>query len=123
MRRLLLAEPAYMEVDALLLSKGQVFVAESESLIRGFASFAFPDGTYGELEGLFVDPSHWRLGIGQMLVEAVQHEMVLRRVKLIRVVAGVAAVPFYQSVGFSVIGEEKTALGPTVPIMTKALPS
>ena len=119
--RELLQSPELLEVDTSLLSCGQVVLAESDGIPIGFASFTLTSSIEAELDGMFVDPMHWRRGVGRMIFEAVELELGERRIKRVRVVAGSQAVDFYRSVGFSIIGEEKTPLGPTVPVMLKTL--
>lgn len=119
--RELLEHPELLQLDTSLLSCGQVVLAESDGIPIGFASFALTSSIEAELDGMFVDPRHWRRGVGRMIFEAVERELSDRRIRRVRVVAGASAVAFYRSVGFSIIGEEKTALGPTVPVMIKSL--
>ena len=66
-----------------------------------------------ELDGLFVDPDHWRRGIGTALVNEAVHRA--RRLGLaLSVIAGAEARAFYESCGFSVEGEAQTRFGPAL---------
>jgi GNAT superfamily N-acetyltransferase len=47
------------------VANGQVIVAEADGEIAGFAAVVG-----GELDGLFVEPDLWGLGIGKALVDA-----------------------------------------------------
>ena len=55
------------------------------------------------------------------MFDAVERELLSRNAIGIRVAAGASAVDFYKAVGFVIIGEQRTALGPVVPVMRKAL--
>ncbi|HEY8575728.1 MAG TPA: GNAT family N-acetyltransferase [Devosia sp.] len=118
----LLDKPEYLQLDPGLITSGQVILAECDGVPIGFASYLVSGSAEAELDGMFVDPKYWRRGVGRLLFEAVEHHLVARQAAGIRVVAGVRAVEFYKSVGFLIAGEAKTALGPVVPVMTKALP-
>lgn len=117
----LLDEPELIDIDEELLANNEVIVAEIDSRIAGFASFIAQDGNDAELDGLFVEPSHWRQGIGRALIEAVERELVAWQATRLRVVANPNALAFYTALGFVTIGEEKTPLGPVAPVMAKAI--
>jgi GNAT superfamily N-acetyltransferase len=117
----LLDEPELIDIDEELLANNEVIVAEIGSTIVGFASFIAQDGNDAELEGMFVEPSHWRQGIGRALIEAVERELVAWQATRLRVVANPNALAFYTALGFVTIGEEKTPLGPVAPVMAKAI--
>src|SRR5688500_13673410 len=68
-REALLAHPDAIELPAGQIARGEVFVAEEESRVAGFAALVG-----GEIDGLFVEPELWRRGIGRALVEAAVHE-------------------------------------------------
>jgi len=88
------------------IANGDVFVAERDGRVAGFAALVG-----GELDGLFVEPDLWRQGIGAALVEEAVHQV--RRVGLsLTVVANPSAREFYQTCGFTVEGEEATRFGP-----------
>ena len=118
--RLLLAEPQHLEVDISLLERGQVVVATVEGEPAGFASYLVGGRDEAELDGMFVDPKYWRRGLGRLMFGAVERELMSRNAIGIRVAAGASAVDFYKAVGFVIIGEQRTALGPVVPVMRKA---
>src|SRR5438445_13763742 len=63
------AHPDAIHLPAAQIERGEVLVAELNGEIAGFAAVVG-----GELDGLFVDPELWRLGIGAALVEAAAHE-------------------------------------------------
>ena len=118
----LLDKPEYLQLDPGLINSGQVILAECDGVPIGFASFLVSGSADAELDGMFVDLNYWRRGVGRLLFRAVEHHLIAWQATGIRVVAGVPAVEFYKSVGFLIAGQVKTALGPVVPVMTKALP-
>lgn len=120
-RRRLLEQPGHLDVDGSLFANDQVILAEIEDVPVGFASFII-EGSIAEIDGMFVDPNHWRCGIGRLMFAALLRELLARKVADIRVVAGANAVDFYRSMGFTIIGEEATPLGPVVPVMTMVIP-
>jgi Acetyltransferases len=120
--RRLIEESEHIDLDNSLLAMGQVVLAEIGAIPVGFASFIVENGSV-ELDGMFVDPSHWRLGIGRMILNAVEHEMMARNFARIRVVSSLNAVVFYQSAGFTVVGVERTPLGLLAPVLTKMIAS
>jgi GNAT superfamily N-acetyltransferase len=120
-RQRLLEEPDWIDIDEELLANNEVIVAEIGPTIVGFASFIAQDGNDAELDGMFVEPSHWRQGIGRLLIKAVERELVAWQATRLRVVANPNALAFYKAVGFIIIGEEKTPLGPVAPVMAKAI--
>jgi GNAT superfamily N-acetyltransferase len=66
-----------------------------------------------ELKSLFVDPRHWRKGVGSALVDAATHEA--RRAGLsLTVIAEPQAREFYERCGFAVEGEAETRFGPAL---------
>lgn len=117
----LLDEPELIDIDEKVLANNEVVVAELGTTIVGFASFIAQDGNDAELDGMFVEPSHWRQGIGRMLIESLVRELIAWKVTRLRVVANPNALEFYKAVGFTIIGEEKTPLGPVAPVMAKTI--
>ena len=111
-REVLLANPDAIVLPTKLLADGNVFVAEDEGLVLGFAVLLI-DEQQADLDGLFVDPDHWRRGIGTALVNEAVHRA--RRLGLaLCVIAAVDAQAFYERCGFSVEGEAETRFGPAL---------
>jgi GNAT superfamily N-acetyltransferase len=106
------AHPDAIELPASQIANGQVWVAEVDGKIAGFAAVV-----EGELDGLFVEPELWRRGIGAALVETATHEARRKGLSL-SVVANHAARGFYERCGFSHEGEAETRFGPALR-MTK----
>lgn len=102
-RAALQAHPDAIDLPLAQVERGDVLVAEKGGRILGFAALAG-----GELDGLFVDPGHWRQGIGRTLVEAAVHEARRRGLSLVTVIAGRQAQAFYEKCGFRVEEEVET---------------
>ena len=107
-REQLLAHPDAIHLPPAQIANGQVIVAEADGAILGFAAVVA-----GELDGLFVEPDLWGLGIGKALVEAATHEARLSGMTL-KVIASPRVRRFYESCGFTVEGEEQTRFGPAL---------
>lgn len=91
-RAALLADPALIELPAWHLP--HTLVAENDGCTLGFAvTLPRGDGDW-ELDGLFVEPGHWRGGIGRALVAASRGKHTLH------VVANLNALDFYRACGF-----------------------
>ena len=115
-RRASLALPEYreqleahlevIELPAEQIAEGRVLVAELEGRIAGFAAVIA-----GELDGLFVEPDHWKRGVGAALVEAAAHEARMQGLSL-TVTANPTARGFYEKCGFTLEGERETMFGP-----------
>ena len=107
-RKLLEAHPDSIHLPPAQIANGQVFVAECEDRVAGFAAVVG-----GELDALFVEPDLWRRGIGRALADKATHEARRRGLSL-SVIANPAARGFYESCGFSVEGEARTRFGPAL---------
>jgi GNAT superfamily N-acetyltransferase len=105
-REQLEAHPEVMELPAEQNAEGRVLVAELDGRIAGFAAVIA-----GELDGLFVEPDHWKRGVGAALVEAAAHEARMQGLSL-TVTANPTARLFYEKCGFTVEGERETLFGP-----------
>ena len=96
----LLANPDAIQLPLAQIASGRVFVAEREKSIVGFAVvLRRPDGD-AELDGLFVDPTAWRGGIGRRLVEEAVLIARAEGASVLHVVGNPHAVGFYHSCGF-----------------------
>jgi GNAT superfamily N-acetyltransferase len=118
-REQLLANPDVIEVDAEAIAHRRVRVAvdATSGLIVGFSVVLPPIARAVELDGLFVDPSAMRRGVGRALVEdaaATAHAIGATRLD---VIANPGAVPFYESLGFVADGRAATTFGPAPRLM------
>lgn len=100
--------PDAIDLPASQIKAGQVWVAEVGGRMAGFAAVID-----GELDGLFVEPDLWRLGIGAALVEKATHEARSKGLAL-SVIANPHALGFYEKCGFSIEGEAQTRFGPAL---------
>jgi GNAT superfamily N-acetyltransferase len=110
--RQLEAEPDSIQLPIEQIEGGSVIVAEREDRIAGFAVVLIDDDE-AELDGLFVEPDHWRKGIGAALVDVAVHEARLRGLAMM-VIANPSARSFYEKCGFTVEGEAETRFGPAL---------
>ena len=107
-REQLLTHPDAIHLPPAQVANGQVRVAELDGRVAGFAAVVG-----GELDGLFVEPDLWRLGIGGALVT--EATLVARRKGLaLTVIANPSAREFYERCGFSLEGEAQTRFGPAL---------
>lgn len=118
-RQQLLDNPEIIDLDEEMLANNEVFVAEIGDRIVGFATIVAHDGNDAEVEGLFVEPSEWRKGIGTALVHHLEREAAAWGASRLHVLANHNALGFYEALGFGVIGERKTELGPVGLLMAK----
>jgi predicted N-acetyltransferase YhbS len=96
-----------------------VFVAEDDGGILGFATVLEGSDDTAVLEDMFVEPNHWRRGIGRLLIgEAVGRTRALGA-EVLRVVANSRG--FYDACGFEAVGEVQTTFAPA-PVMDLKLP-
>jgi GNAT superfamily N-acetyltransferase len=80
----------------------------------GFAEWSVVSDAQWELEGLFVEPSVMRRGIGGALLEDVLGLARDGGVRRLAVVAEPHAVAFYERCGFTCEGDVPTRFGPAV---------
>jgi N-acetylglutamate synthase-like GNAT family acetyltransferase len=113
-REVLLAHPDAIELPLRQVEAGQVFVAEQNGSVLGFAAILDRDDGVLELDGLFVEPEHWKRGVGRALVEhcAVAARQAGR--SSLHVVANFHAEGFYRRCGFKSIGPWETQFAPAL---------
>ena len=106
------ANPEAIDLPPRHIERGEVTVAEGVDGIAGFAVVVV-DGDTAEVDGLFVEPSLWRRGVGSTLLEAATHDA--RRAGLsLTVVAAPAARAFYERCGFTAESRVETRFGPAI---------
>lgn len=111
-RQSLRANPAAVRLPAEQLEAGQVRVAERGGQVVGFSVvLPRPDGET-ELDGLFVEPVHFRSGVGSALVEEAARKARALGAAWLHVVANPEALAFYRALGFEDIGSCTTQFGP-----------
>ncbi len=107
-REQLAANPDAIHLPPAQIAAGQVIVGELGGRVAGFAAVVD-----GELDGLFVEPDLWGLGIGRALADAATHHARRQGLSL-WVVANPGARGFYEKCGFSMEGDAETRFGPAL---------
>lgn len=119
---MLRAHPEAVILPAGEIAAGRVFVAERDGVLLGFAAVRPHGAGEAELDGLFVEPAHWRQGIGRALTARAVAWALARGARRLVVIANLAAVPFYEAEGFEAVGPYETRFGPALR-MAKRLES
>jgi N-acetylglutamate synthase-like GNAT family acetyltransferase len=110
-RDALLAHPDAIALPLEHITDGDVFVAERDGVVVGFATLLpRPDG-HAELEALFVEPSLWKGGIGRVLVDHCARVARQRSSPILHVVGNPHAEGFYIACGFRTAGTVDTRFG------------
>ncbi len=103
-REALLAHPEAISISVQHNECGNVFVAVVDGAIQGFAAvIQRTDGNW-ELDALFVEPEHWRQGIGRHLVEYVCLQAEASGATELHVIGNPHAQAFYEASGFESLG-------------------
>ena len=118
-RRELLDNPGIIDLDPGMIARNEVFVAEIDEHAVGFAAIIAHEGNDAEVDGIFVEPSHWRRGIGMALLHQLEREARAWNATRLHVVANVEAEPFYAAAGFVTTGERQMPFGPNALLMVK----
>jgi GNAT superfamily N-acetyltransferase len=119
-REALLANPDAIHLPLEHIASGRTIVAEQGGVLVGFAVVLPRDDGDAELDGLFVEPSSWRHGIGRALVERIERIAAAEGATHLWVVANTSALDFYEACRFETIGEVPTRFRP-VPQMRKRI--
>lgn len=110
-REAILAHPDAIDIPPGQFEAGDVIVAEEGGAALGFtAMFVRPDGQV-ELDGLFVDPDHWKAGVGRALIRAAENRAREHGANSLHVIGNRDAGGFYTRVGFKALGEIPTRFG------------
>jgi GNAT superfamily N-acetyltransferase len=110
-RDALLANPDAIELPLDQIAAGRVFIAERHGVIAGFAAVLSRVDGQIELDGLFVEPTMWKCGVGRSLVEHCAEFARARGAAALHVVGNPHAKNFYSACGFEVNGEHQTRFG------------
>lgn len=110
-----------LRVTAANLGRAEFWVAE-DGAICGCVALTI-DGEIGEVENFFVDPDRQRQGIGRILWDQVMARVRAANVTRLVLDADPTAVPFYEAMGFVVIGETPSGSikGRMLPLMEMRL--
>ena len=107
----LLANPDAIVLPSEQIADGDVFVAQQEGVIVGFAAvLTRPDGN-ADLDALFVEPGLWKQGVGRLLVEHCAGVARGRASRVLHVVGNPHAEGFYTACGFRTAGTVETRFG------------
>ena len=107
----LLANPDAIVLPSEQIADGDVFVAQQEDAILGFAAvLTRPDGN-AELDALFVEPALWKRGVGRLLVDHCAGVARGRASRILHVVGNPHAETFYVACGFRTTGTVETRFG------------
>jgi N-acetylglutamate synthase-like GNAT family acetyltransferase len=110
-REALLEHPDAIAIPVAQLAAGRVFVAESAGAIVGFAALEPRADGDAELDALFVEPTQWRLGVGQRLVDRCCDVARGTGARAIHVIGNPHAQAFYLACGFESAGTAATRFG------------
>ena len=113
-RASLLANPDAIVLPVDQLRERRVRVAEVRGDVAGFAVVLPARGRNAELDGLFVEPTAWKGGIGAKLVGDGARIARRRGARALMVIANPRALGFYEKVGFVEVGRAKTRFGPAI---------
>lgn len=119
-RAIVLANPDMIDIPRAQFEASCVLVAERDGVPRGLAVVLPRDDGAAELDGLFVEPSAWRQGIGRHLVDAAGAHARKHGATALHVIANPHAGTFYDICGFEPVGEVQLEFG-TALAMRKPL--
>ena len=110
-RDALLANPDAIVLPEEQIVAGQVFVAEIENGMVGFAVILPREDGETELDGLFTEPDFWGHGVGRTLVDRCATYAIANGSQALHVVGNPHAKGFYEACGFKTLGECSTRFG------------
>jgi N-acetylglutamate synthase-like GNAT family acetyltransferase len=113
-RDALLAHPDAIELPREHILAGSVFVLERNGAIAGFAALQPRSDGGSELDGLFVEPTMQRCGIGRSLVEHCCEVARSQGLAFLHVIGNPHAEDFYRACGFRLSGTTQTRFGPAL---------
>jgi putative acetyltransferase len=94
-----------------------LFVAEDKlGTIVGFSSLGI-----NEVNAVYVHPQYTRMGVGTLLLNAVETEAMAQNMKKLKLSASITAVPFYQARGYRVIEHSFHTLRSAVKIKSVSM--
>jgi N-acetylglutamate synthase-like GNAT family acetyltransferase len=112
-----------LTVTPAAMLEAEYWVAEDGTVCGCICLRIEPDGRSGEVEAFFVDPDWQRRGVGRLLWDTLAARARALGLAALHLDADPAAVPFYQAMGFAVIGTSPSASipGRRLPHMRIAL--
>ncbi len=103
------------------LTEGEYWVANSGGVVCGCACLlADLENNSGEVQAFFIDPDWQRKGVGRLLWQKLVERAKTQRLVKLHLDADPSAVPFYQALGFEIVGEVPSGsiAGRSLPYMT-----
>lgn len=119
-RPFLIAHPDAIALPADHIASQSTLVVESKGAVAGFAVVLQREDGDAELDGLFVEPGHWRNGFGRRLVAASADLARQRGARFLYVTGNPEALDFYGRCGFILIGLTETRFAPA-PVLRLVL--
>jgi GNAT superfamily N-acetyltransferase len=110
-RDALLTHPDAIALPIEQIMAGRTHVAERRGELVGFSVVLPRNDGDAELDGLFVEPTVWRRGVGTRLVQQAQDLALCAGSAFLCVIANPHAEGFYAACGFELVGEEQTRFG------------
>lgn len=110
----LLARPEVVDLPAGFIADGGVSVGEIDGALIGFSVVLDLGEGLGEIDGLFVEPAHWRRGHGRALLRAGEALLRARGIAEVTVLAAPEAEAFYLSENYRAAGTEQTLFAPAI---------
>lgn len=104
------------------ISRDHYWVAENEGVLRGCVCLTVnAKAQTGVIESFFIDPASKRQGIGRLLWQAALEAAQKANLKHLTLDSDPAAVPFYEALGFEIIGQIPSGSipGRTLPQMRR----
>ena len=105
------------------IAEDEYWVAEADIVCGCACLSADADGRSGQVHAFFIDPDWQRRGVGRRLWAQLHDRARARGLAELRLDADPNAVPFYEALGFRVVGDAPSGSipGRTIPHMTLAL--
>ncbi|MGJ8626208.1 MAG: GNAT family N-acetyltransferase [Sulfitobacter sp.] len=106
------------------IARDRYWVAQDGDTLRGCVCLAVnTEAQTGVIESFFIDPHSKRQGIGRLLWQAALDAAYDANLKHLTLDSDPAAVPFYEALGFKVIGQTPSGSipGRTLPQMRRIL--
>jgi GNAT superfamily N-acetyltransferase len=110
-RAQLLAHPDAIAVPIEQIEAGEVCLAERDGVIVGFAAVVARADGDADLDAIFVVPELWKQGIGRVLLDEAERIAIGRGARAMHVVANPAAIAFYKSCSYAIVGRAETRFG------------
>lgn len=94
-----------LTVTSAQMVAGEYWVAQQDIICGCVCLSADEPNRSGEINAFFVDPSYQRQGIGKLLWDKVIEQAHLKDLAILRLDSDPSAVPFYEAMGFEIVGE------------------